>query len=251
MTRAIGIVSGKGGVGKTTLAINIAAALARHYNKRCALVDCNLTTSHVSLYLGIYNKTTTLNHVLRNERRMDEAVHHHESGMKIIPASLSISDLDGVDILQIKDRIKPLKDQNDVVLLDAAPGLGREAVGALKACDEVIFVTTPTVLGITDILRTNEVCKELSVPNLGIVLNMVHRDKYEVTRKEVEHITGLPVIASIPFHDDVRKSLHAKQPVITTHPRSKVSSEIIGLAGRIAGMPYYERRGFFGRLFGR
>src|SRR3972149_804170 len=106
MTRAIGIVSGKGGVGKTTLAINLAAALARHYNKRTALVDCNLTTSHISLYLGIYHKTTTLNHVLREERSMDEATHQHESGMKIVPASLSLSDLDGVDILKIKDRVR-------------------------------------------------------------------------------------------------------------------------------------------------
>ena len=182
---------------------------------------------------------------------MDEATHQHESGMKVIPASLSLSDLDGVDILQMKDRIKPLKDQNDVVLLDSAPGLGRESLGTLKASDEVIFVTTPTVLGVTDVMRTNEVCKELGVHNLGVVLNMVHRDKYEVSRDEVEHITGLPVIASIPFHDDVRKSLHAKAPVIVTHPRSKVSREIVTLAGRIAGMPYYERRGFFGRLFGR
>jgi cell division ATPase MinD len=246
--RAIGIVSGKGGVGKTTLAINIAAALAKHYNKRTALVDCNLTTSHVSLYLGIYHKPTTLNHVLRDERSMEEATHFHESGMKVIPASLSLSELDGVDIFNVKERIAKLKEQNDFVILDSAPGLGRESMGTLKAVDEVLFVTTPNILAITDVIRTNEVCQELGVKNLGIVLNMVHKDKYEISRKDVEHITGMPVIASIPYHKNIRKSLAAKKPLVLLHPKDKISREIMNISALIAKEPVIKNTKLLDRL---
>lgn len=248
MTRAIGIVSGKGGVGKTTLAINIAAALAKHYNKRTTLIDCNLTTSHVSLYLGIYHKPTTLNHVLREERSMEEATHFHESGMKVLPASLSLSDLDGVDIFHVKDRVSKLKEQNDFVLLDSAPGLGRESMGTLKAVDEVLFVTTPNILAITDVIRTNEVCQELGIKNLGIVLNMVHKDKYEIAKKDVEQITGLPVIATIPYHHNIRKALAAKKPLVLLHPKDRVSKEISKICSIIAKEPVVHKDTLFDRL---
>ncbi len=248
MTRAIGIVSGKGGVGKTTLAINIAASLAKHYNKRTALVDCNLTTSHVSLALGIFHKPTTFNHVLRGDRTLEEATHFHESGMKVLPASLSLSDLDGVDIFHVKDRVSKLKEQNDFVLLDSAPGLGRESMGTLKAVDEVLFVTTPNILAITDVIRTNEVCQELGIKNLGIVLNMVHKDKYEISRKDVEQITGMQVIASIPYHSDVRKALAAKKPLVLLHPKTKISREISKISSIIAKEPYVQQKSFFDQL---
>ena len=250
MTRAIGIVSGKGGVGKTTLAINIGAALSKFYNKRTALVDCNLTTSHISLYLGIYHKPTTINHVLREEHNLEEAIHHHESGMKILPAALSLNELDGVDILKMKEHVEALKKNHDLVLLDSAPGLGRESVGTLKASDEVLFVTTPTILGVTDVIRTEEVCRELGLKNLGIVLNMVHGDKHEVASKDVEHITGMPVIAEIPYHNEFRKALAAKAPLVTMNPGHKASREISRVSARIANVPYVDR-GFFSRLIGR
>ncbi|MCX6815506.1 MAG: P-loop NTPase, partial [Candidatus Aenigmarchaeota archaeon] len=200
MTRIIGIVSGKGGVGKTTLALNMAAAIAKHYNKRTTVIDCNLTTPHIGLYLGLYQHPVTFNNVLRGERSVEEAMQMHESGMKIIPASLALNDLDGIDILHIRDRIKSLMDKEDIIILDSAPGLGREALGTLKASDEVIFVANPNILSLTDAIRCNEVCQELGIKNLGIILNMVNRDKYDLNAKDVERVAGIPVIGVIPYH---------------------------------------------------
>ena len=64
MTRIIGVVSGKGGVGKTTLVANLGAALASLYKKDVIVVDCNVTTSHLGLYLGMYYYPISLNKVL-------------------------------------------------------------------------------------------------------------------------------------------------------------------------------------------
>ncbi|NIO44787.1 MAG: P-loop NTPase, partial [Candidatus Aenigmarchaeota archaeon] len=70
MVRIIGIVSGKGGVGKTVVASNLGVALQKFY-KKTAVIDFNLTTSHLSLYFGIHSHPITLNHVLRNEAKLE------------------------------------------------------------------------------------------------------------------------------------------------------------------------------------
>jgi len=153
LARIISIVSGKGGVGKTTVGLNIGAALAKHFNKNVTLVDCNVTTSHVGLYLGMYYCPITLNKVLRGEYKIDEAVNEHYSGMNVIPASLSLSDLDGVDITELRNKLKGLFTNNDIILLDGSPGLGREGVAALKASDEVLYITNPYIPFVMDIVR--------------------------------------------------------------------------------------------------
>ncbi|MFH8086766.1 MAG: cell division ATPase MinD [Candidatus Aenigmatarchaeota archaeon] len=250
MARVIGIVSGKGGVGKTTLTANLGVSLAHFFNKNVTVIDCNITTSHLSLYLGIHFCPTSLNKVLRNEISIEEALYKHYSGANIIPASLSWKDLEGVDVIQIKDSIKKLFDKTDIILLDAAPGLGREALAAMKACDEVIFVTMPYVPCVMDVIRCLEVVNEIGVKPLGIVLNMVGNERYEMKKKEVEQLTGLPVIASIPSDKNVLKSLALRTPVVLFNKNSKASKEIIKLAGNLIGETYREE-GFFSRLLKR
>jgi septum site-determining protein MinD len=243
MTRTIAIISGKGGVGKTTISLNLASALATYCNRKTTVVDCNLTTSHLGLYLGSYHFPVTLNDVLRGEAEMDQAVYVVENGMNIVPASVSLRDLDGIDIFYLKEKVAELTGKTDFVFLDSAPGLGREAVGALKACDEYIFVANPNLLSVTDVIRCNEVCQEIGIKPVGTVINMVHRDRYEIPWKEIERLTGVPVIASIPFDHDVRKSMALKAPLVSIKPDHKISRQIINLSAFLAGyqMP---RRGF-------
>jgi len=238
MVRIIGIVSGKGGVGKTTIGLNLGASLAHHFKKSVTLVDCNVTTSHVGLYLGMYYCPITLNKVLRGEYTAEEAVQTHHTGLKVIPASLSLSDLDGIDVTEIRNSIKSLFDKNDIILLDGGPGLGREAVATLRASDELLYVTNPYIPFAMDIVRNQEIANEIGVKPLGIVLNMVHGKKYEMNQKEVEELTRLPVIAKIPFDHSVHKSLALKTPVVTYKPYSPASREFIKLASHITGETY-------------
>ena len=238
MVRIIGIVSGKGGVGKTTIGLNLGASLAHHFKKNVTVVDCNVTTSHLGLYLGMYYCPITLNKVLRGEYTAEEAVQTHHSGMKVIPASLSLSDLDGIDVTEIRNSIKSLFDKNDIILLDGGPGLGREAVATLKASDELLYVTNPYIPFAMDIVRNQEIANEIGVKPLGIVLNMVHNKKYEMNTKEIEELTRLPIIAKIPFDRNVHKSLALKTPVVTYKPYTPASKEFIRLASHITGEPY-------------
>ncbi len=238
MVRVIGIISGKGGVGKTTVGLNLGAALAYHFKKNVTIVDCNVTTSHLGLYLGMYYCPITLNKVLRGEYNAEEAIQQHHTGLKVIPASLSLNDLEGIDVTEIRNSLKSLFDKNDIILLDASPGLGREAVATLRASDEVLYVTNPYIPFAMDIVRNQEIVNEIGVKPLGIILNMVHGKKHEMNKKEIEELTRLPVIANIPFDRNVHKSLALKTPIVTYKPNTPASKEIIKLASNLIGETY-------------
>ncbi|MFH0928967.1 MAG: cell division ATPase MinD [Candidatus Aenigmatarchaeota archaeon] len=234
--RRIGIISGKGGVGKTTVVANLGAVLAKKYNKDVAVVDCNLTTSHLSLSLGMYYCPVTLNHLLRGETSLKDAIYTHPSGMKIIPASIRLGELEGVDTKKLKGVIKSLHKKADIILLDSSPGLGNEALSAIDASDEIVFVTNPNIPAVTDVIKCKEIIKGLGKKPLGVVMNMVSRKSYELSKKEVEILTELPVIASIPHDKNVHISLAKRTPLVLHKPRSPASRELTRLAGHLIGV---------------
>ncbi|MEM7817119.1 MAG: cell division ATPase MinD [Candidatus Aenigmatarchaeota archaeon] len=245
-TRIIGIISGKGGVGKTTVVANLGAVLAQKFKKEVVIIDCNLTTSHLSLSLGMYYCPITLNNILRGEKNIFDGMYDHPSGMKIIPASLHLRELENVDIAKLKDVIKELKGKVDFIILDASPGLGREAFATIHASEEIIFVTNPNIPAATDIIKCKEIIKDFNKRPLGLVLNMVNKKGYELTKREVEVLTEVPVIASIPNDKNVHKSLAHRLPVIMFKPRSKASKEIIKLARYLLGE---KEEGIFNKIF--
>jgi len=236
MGRIIGILSGKGGVGKTTTVANIGTALAANFKKKVIIVDCNITTSHLSLYLGMYYSPVTLNQVLAGKAKIQEAIYdYHVPGMRVIPASLSLKDLKGVDVSRLSRAVRKLSDEADIVLLDAAPGMGREAMATMRACDEVLFISTPFVPSTMDIIKCHQVALEIGVKPLGIMLNMVGGERYELSVDEVEQLAELPVILSVPMDKNVLRSLALKTPVVLYDQASPASRQFIALAGKLIG----------------
>jgi septum site-determining protein MinD len=248
MVRIIDICSGKGGVGKTTIAANLGIAL-QNFGKRIAVVDCNLTTSHLGLLFGIYSYDVTLNSFLRNEARFEDTIYTHFSGLKIVPASLELRDLIDVDVSNFKAKLKEVFRDFDIVLLDSAPGLGREALIALQAADEIIFVVNPYIPSLVDVVKCRNLIDSLDPkPSIsGVILNRVSKKRYEIPVEEIRQFTELPIIGTVPEDEIVLESTNNKTLATISKKNSPASKAIFEIAARLSGVSY-ERQSFFDRL---
>jgi septum site-determining protein MinD len=237
LTRIIGISSGKGGVGKSTVIANLALALKR-LGKRVVMIDCNLSTPHLSYYLGVNDYKITINDVMRGTASLESAIYNYE-GVKFLPASLNIRDLMGLDLKKFRKTVLGLVDQKtDYVLLDSAPGLGREAICVLNAADEILFVTTPFIPMVNDVIRCIDVLRQLGRKKVGVVLNMATGEKHELFGKTVENVVGIPVVGEIPFDKNMRYSVVMGTPMINYDSTSDASIAFMQLAATLSGEHY-------------
>ena len=235
MTRIIGIISGKGGVGKTTTVVNLSAALME-FKKNVVAVDADIKMSGLGLHLGMYYFPVTLNDVLMNRGKLFEALYIHSSGLKIIPASLSSED---VNICRLKEVLEDPFLNDNIVLVDGSPGLERNAITVLKVCPEILLVTTPEIPAVTDALKIVSMCKKTNTKPIGIIVNMYkNKELNQVTSKEIESVFGLPVIGVVPEDNDIKKGIFKGVPCVLINPYSQASIAYKKIAAHLIGENY-------------
>lgn len=250
MSRLITITSGKGGVGKTTTSVNLAAAL-NSLGKETILVDANLTTPNVGLHLGAPIVPISLNHVLSGKAKVTDAIYEHDSGTKIIPSSLSINELKKIDHSKLKEIGRKLKKISDVTIYDSAAGLGEEAVAAIDAADELIIVTNPEIPAVTDALKTAKLIEQMGKKASGVIVTKFTGEKTEMPISNIAEMLELPILGIVPFDKKIHHSLAAKDAVVHTAPKSKAAKEYRRIAAKLIGHSVKEKKGFFSRLFNR
>ena len=239
MTRFIALISGKGGTGKTTSSIALGCAM-NYFGKDVTIVDANITTPNVGIHLGAPIVPIHLHHVLQGKNHISEAVYMHPSGTKIVPASISIEDLKKTKPDNLKNVIKGLKGMNDIVLVDCAAGLGKEALCALESVDEILIVTNPEMPAVADALKTIKIAEELNKKILGVVLTQTNDRNLELSIKNVEALLEKPVISVIPKDKSVKEALIRKESVIHTHPKSNAAISYKKLAALLLNRDYKE-----------
>jgi len=251
MAKLITITSGKGGVGKTTTAINLGAAL-NAFGKEVIILDANLTTPNIGLHLGAPIVPISLNHVLLGKAKIGDAIYEHESGTKIIPSSLSVKELKRLNHGKLKEVGKKLRKMADYIIYDSAAGLGEEALAALEAADELIIVTNPEIPAVTDALKASKVIEELGKEVKGVIITRVRGTKTEMPISNVRDMLELPIIGIIPEDLAVQKALVMKDALVHTHPKSKAAKAYRMIAARIIGNNNYrEKSSFWDTLMGR
>ena len=250
MARIISVLSGKGGVGKTTLVSNLGAALIKR-GKNVIIIDANVTTPNLSLHLGIPFYPVTLHDVLKNDVPIESAVYNHHTGLRVIPASLSVEALKNVNMDKLEKALSNLFDKTDIIIVDAAAGLGKEALAAMTVADELIVITNPELPAVTDALKTIKIAQDNKTKVLGVVVNRVKGLKHELSMSEIKSMLDVPIISIVPEDLAVPRSIAKKTPVVHHKPRSKSSLEFQRLALRILGDPWTEvkRRSWLERLF--
>ena len=238
MSRYICIAGSKGGVGRTTTAISLAHLMAKH--KKTLLVDANLTTPNVNVYFGAPILKRTLMNVLKDEASISQAIYRHESGLRILPTIATVEDIRKLKYSKLKEVLQGLSGEADMIVMDSAAGLGREAITALEACDEVLVITNPELSAVLDSQKTIQIAHELGKTILGVVVSKAGEHQHELKINEIEKLLDLPVIGVIPYDLNVKKSLKLKHPVTHTYPRTQASKSYEELAGLILGKNYFE-----------
>jgi septum site-determining protein MinD len=251
MGKLITVTSGKGGVGKTTTSINLAAAL-NAFGKDTIVLDANLTTPNVGLHLGAPIVPISLNNVLIGKARLTDAIYEHESGTRIVPSSLSVKDLRrNSNGGKLKDIGRRLRRMSDFVIFDSAAGLGDEAISAIGAADELIIVTNPEIPAVTDALKTTKLVEQMGKVVRGVIVTRVRGIKEEMPVENICEMLELPLLGIVPEDRNVPISVTKKDALIHTHPKSRASRAYREIAAKIIGKnDYKERRGLWEWLLG-
>lgn len=253
MGRVISIISGKGGVGKTTTAINLGAALNK-FKKEVIIVDANLNTPNIGIHLGAPIVPVTLNHVLKGKADIEDAIYEHSSGTKIIPSSLSVRELTRFNSKKLLIIAAQLRKISDFVIFDSSAGFGEEAIATIESGEEIIIVTNPEMPAVTDSLKAVKVARGLGKEVKGVIVTRYRNAKYEMPLSSIKSMLEIPIIGVIPEDNAVKEALNRRDAVVHTHPHSRVSKKYYEIAAKILG-PSAERqlrennRGFFSRLF--
>lgn len=237
MSRLIVIISGKGGVGKTTTAINLGAAI-NQFGKDVLVIDGNLTTPNVGLHLNSPEVPVDLNQVLKRRAEPFEAVYEHESGLKVMPSSLSIKELRKIKPKRLQDFKRHFKKLAKHIIVDSSAGLGREASSVMDIADELIIVTNPELPAITDALKTIKLAEERNKTVLGVIVTRVKKDDIEMQPDAVKEMLEVPFLGMIPEDIHVQKSINLKDAVVHTHPKSHPARAYKEIAAQIIGVEY-------------
>jgi septum site-determining protein MinD len=234
MAKVYAILSGKGGVGKTTTAVNIGICL-NHLGESVIVVDANLTTPNIGIHLGAPIVPLTLNHVLNNQAEIEDAIYEHESGTKIMPASLSLKETEKINYKKLIEIAKKLKKISNHVIMDAAAGLGEEAKSAMYAADEIIIVTNPEMTAVTDALKTIKLAEEMNKKVLGVIITRYQGKKVDMPISNIRDMLEVPILGIIPEEDSIKESHIMKNSVIYTHPKSSAARTYFNTTKRILG----------------
>jgi len=241
MSRMIAIISGKGGVGKTTTAINLGAAI-NYFKKDVLIIDGNLSTPNVGLHLNSPEVPVNLNHVLLGKADVFEAIYEHRSGIKIIPSSLSIKELKKIKPEKIKEFKDDFKKISEYIIVDSAAGLGDEASSSIDLADELIIVTNPEIPAITDALKTIKLTEQKKKKVLGVIVTRVKKNKIEIPPSTVKDMLEVPILGMVPEDINVQKSINIKDAVVCIYPKSKASRAYKEIAAKILDLNYDSKK---------
>ena len=234
MGKTIGIVSLKGGVGKTSTVAALGAALS-YFDKKVLLVDGNFSSPNLGLHLNIIDPEATIHEVLKRTANIKEAI--HELGdFDVIPASIFNKLV--INPLKLKDRIKFLKKKYDFTIIDSCPSLNDETLAVMLASDSIFVVTTPDHPTLSMTLKAVKLAKQRGTPIDGLILNKVHNKNFELSIKDIENTSEVPVMAVIPHDINVLKSLSKFTPSTVYKPNSEGSEEYKKLAATLIGEKY-------------
>ncbi len=250
--RVIAVTSGKGGVGKTTFAANMAVLLAR-WGKQVILLDCDLGTANVDVLLGLRPRYS-LQHVLSRQRRLDEVIVTGPGGVRVVPGGSGLEELANLSSARCEELLHAfaaLDGEADVMLLDTGAGISENVLRFVVAAGEAIVVTTPEPTAMADayaliklahrrLALLGEEAGAGGAAFLRVVVNQAtsEREGRETAQAIVtvaQRFLQAPVesLGWIPSDPLVARAVRAQLPIVDAYPRSPAAMALARLARQL------------------
>jgi MinD-like ATPase involved in chromosome partitioning or flagellar assembly len=231
MSNVIAFVSIKGGVGKTTLALEVATSLVNNFEKKVLLVDANFSAPNLGLYLDLTNDLSL--HDAFDGTPLHNTI-YEAHGVDIVPASMYHHKK--VDTKKLKTLLNKFKKRYDYIILDSSPNF-EELRPVIQTADKIFIVTSPDHVTLETSMKAAHLAKEENTPVEGIIINKIRTPRHEYNLNQIETYTEIPVIARIQDHRKMAAALHNRTPMIIQFPNNTISKEIRRLSSALCGEP--------------
>jgi len=244
--RVIAVSSGKGGVGKTNVSVNLGVAMAEE-GQRVMLLDADLGLANVDVMLGLHPEFD-LSHVIQGTRTLEEVIVTGPSGLQIVPASSgtkAMAELGPMEHAGVIRAFSELSHDLDVLIIDTAAGIADSVVSFSRAAQEVIVVVCDEPASITDAYALIKLLsREYGIQRFRVLANMAQsaqegRELFAKISRVTERYLDvtLDFIGMIPFDDYLRKAVKRQRAVVEAYPRSRAAMAFKTLAQKADKWP--------------
>lgn len=241
--RVIAIASGKGGVGKTSISVNLAIAMARR-GQRVMLLDADLGLANVDVMLGIHPRCN-LSHFLLHKCALQDVIINGPCGIKVIPGASGIAkivDLSVSEQANLINAFNEVSDGIDTLIVDTSAGISSNVLSFVRACQEVIMVVCDEPASMTDSYALMKVLsRDYGMRRFKMISNRIERIQrgrqlYEKIVKVTNHYLDVVVeyLGVVPEDEYLKKSLQQQRSVFELYPNSRSAIAFRRLAKELA-----------------
>jgi len=255
----LAITSGKGGVGKTSIAANLAICMAAS-RKKVVLVDADLSLGNLDIIMNI-NSKYNISHMVNGQKSIEEIIHTGPEGIEIICGASGLEGLANISEFQrhrLLMELSKLQNNSDVIIIDTAAGISRSVVGFCLASDHTLVITTPEATAMTDAYAMIKVLvRNRFDGRISLIVNMA--DSQAEGKKVYQQVTNVArrfldtdiYDAGVLVRDDrLSSAVRLRKPVVLAYPKSQITSSLVALAAKLSSGLAVEpnKEGFFKKV---
>ncbi len=257
--RTIAICSGKGGVGKSNIALNLAIQLSVSGN-RVALIDADMGLANLDVLVNA-DARGNLSHVVAGAKQLEDVVVELPSGVQFVAGASGLArlaDLSEFERAHLVDQLSQLEADNEFMVVDCGAGINPDVLHFAGGADNVVVVTTPEPTAITDAYAMVKVlCQKKYAGHLSLLVNMASsrheaRDAHHRVADVARRFLGARVFNAgcVNEDDKVKEAVRRREPFVLAFPRCRASRCIAALANKLSpgGALVGRKEGFFRRV---
>lgn len=237
--QVIAIFGGKGGVGKTVVAVNLAVALAKTSDARVALVDADFWFGDVGAHLNLSPSRTILDLVPRYNELDDELLGkvmiRHESGVRVLLGPYHPEDAERIPSDALQQIVQTLADTFDFVILDCPTSYDERNLTVLESADQIVVVLTPEIGAVKNTSTFFELAEKLELPTgkMRIVLNRANSE-VGIAAAEIERALQKPIPMRLTSGGRVVvSSVNRGKPLVMEQPKHPFAQQVMRLAALV------------------